>query len=158
MKEKQSARILTKNIKNFIDVEKEFEVIIDLTTNEYWKSSKKSYTSTETITETFLCKKKLLNENVDKYLSDFYPNENDYKITTLLEYSYKIKEIFNHRIDKKDVAMKRALPFEASFLKYMNKVNPISLQEGNGECVIEALSEHLKVFSCIKMSLLSFLY
>ncbi len=145
LKEKQSARILTKNIKNFIDVEKEFEVIIDLTTDEFWKASKKSYTSTETITHTFLCKKKLLNENVDKYLSDFYPNENDYKITTLLEYSYKIKEIFNHRIDKKDVAMKRALPFEASFLKYMNKVNPISLQEGNGECVIEALSEHLKV-------------
>ena len=41
--------------------------------------------------------------------------------------------------------MKSAFPYKASFLKYFDKVNPISLQEGNGECVVEALSEHLKV-------------
>ena len=144
-KEKRSANILTRNFKKFIDVKKEFEVIINLTTNTFWRISKKSYPSTETITHTFSCKKKLLNENVDKFLSEYYPHEDDYKIVTLIEYNFKIKEEFNHRIDKKDVAMKRALPFEASFLKYMNKVNPISLQRGNNECVIEALSEHLKV-------------
>ncbi len=144
-KEKRSANILTRNFKKFIDVKKEFEVIINLTTNTFWRISKKSYPSTETITHTFSCKKKLLNENVDKFLSEYYPHEDDYKIVTLIEYNFKIKEEFNHRIDKKDVAMKRALPFEASFLKYMNKVNPVSLQGGNNECVIEALSEHLKV-------------
>ena len=144
-KEKRSANILTRNFKKFIDVEKEFDVVIDVTFQEYWKQSKKSYINTGTITHTFSCKKKLLNEKVDKYLSKRYPYEDDYKIETLTEYIFKIKEEFNHRKDKKDVAMKRALPYEASFLKYMNKVNPISLQLGNNECVIEALSEHLKV-------------
>ena len=41
--------------------------------------------------------------------------------------------------------MKRAFPYKASFLQYFNKVNPISLQEGKGECVIDCLSNHLKV-------------
>ena len=105
-KEKRSANILTRNFKKFIDVEKEFDVIINLTTDTYWIKSEKSYTSTETITHTFSCKKKLLNENVDKFLSEYYPHEDDIKIVTLIEYNFKIKEEFNHRIDKKDVAMK----------------------------------------------------
>ena len=144
-KEKRSANILTRNFKKLIDVEKKFDVVIDVTFKEFWKISKKSYINTKTITHTFSCKKKLLNEKVDKYLSELYPYEDDYTIKTLIEYIFKIKKEFNHRIDKNDVTMKRALPYEASFLKYMNKVNPISLQVGNNECVIEALSEHLKV-------------
>ena len=41
--------------------------------------------------------------------------------------------------------MKSAIPYEASYLYYMNNVHPVCLQDGNGQCVINALSEHLRV-------------
>ena len=78
-------------------------------------------------------------------LNDLYPFEDDYKIVTLVEYKFSIKEEFTHRIDKKDVFMKSAIPYEASYLYYMNNVHPVCLKDGNGQCVINALSEHLRV-------------
>ena len=41
--------------------------------------------------------------------------------------------------------MNRAFPYTASFLKHFEFVNPISLQNGEGECVIDILCDHLRV-------------
>ena len=144
-KEKRSAKLIFRNLQKVLDNSTTYDILIDMMLQIYWKKAKKSYDTADTISSTFTCRKQNLKNKIEEMLSDLYPYEDDYKIVTLVEYKFSIKEEFTHRIDKKDVFMKSAIPYEASYLYYMNNVHPVCLQDGNGQCVINALSEHLRV-------------
>ena len=116
--------------------------------SKYYKESKKSYEQKRIPFRWNFVASNVANlqQEVNEFIENQYPLDESEWILYLVSFSYTIIQSKKYKkTDKKDVGMKRAFPYKASFLKYFNKVNPISLQEGKGECVIDCLSNHLKV-------------
>ena len=104
------------------------------------------YEAQMTILRTFVAKNvDILKTILDEHLSSIYPLVDTYKITYLVGYDYKIRETIKNSVHKLDVPMRVAKPYIGSFLTYMDKVSPVSLDYGNGECVLEVLCNHWKV-------------
>ena len=59
-KEKRSAKLIFRNLKKVLDNSTTYDVLIDMMWQVYWKKSKKSYDTTDTISSTFTCRKQNL--------------------------------------------------------------------------------------------------
>jgi hypothetical protein len=57
---------------------------------------------------------------VDELIKSFYPEEDSYKIVSLISYSYEVEKQLKHTKNKADIGMKRAFPYKSSFLKYFD--------------------------------------
>jgi hypothetical protein len=139
-----------KNKKREENKQTSYEVLIRIEEAKTWKgsgSNTTTYHSRTPFRETFVGKNvDSIKDAVNKFVQNQYPLEESAVIVELDSFDYEIinVKVFK-KTDKKDVGMKRAYPYKASFLKYFDKVNPISLETGNGECVLDCLSNHLKV-------------
>ena len=125
------------------------DVLISVVERIIWKQ--KNGTEKETIIDAEPFRELFIVENINQldgkiqdYLYTIYPSYDSGKTTFLNSYKFEVLKQIKTK-NMLDVPMHDALPFKLSFLKYFDGVSPVSLEEGNGECVIKSLSHHLKV-------------
>jgi hypothetical protein len=122
------------------------DILMTIKTTVVWHGEEeKSYPDEFVIAHTFTTTAQLLPQEVETFVNTQFPMQDSGKTTYLDSYTFEIRREITRHVDRQDVGMREAFPFKASFLQYMEKVDPISFQMGHGECVIDALSEHLKV-------------
>jgi hypothetical protein len=138
-------KAFSKVLNELKNLQKSFNVIIHLKKRRWYKQNGEGYFEDVVFQRNITTKPQELDNKVADIINELYPFVDSYYIDYCESYDYKINKEFTHRTDKLDVPMRRAFPYKASFLQYMEKVNPISLQIGRGECVLDALCHHLQI-------------
>lgn len=123
---------------------KTFNVHIVAKIKTFWKKTGKTINGNEDFEEALTSTMSQLGEKIEGILASYFPFEDEYRLTTLVSYTYQIIED-KPKVNKLDVPMKRADVLRLSFLKYFNKINPISYEDHQGKCVLEILKNHLNI-------------
>ena len=127
---------------------KHFTVNIDVKElHIYKKNSDKKYIidSSAPLEATFyLNNKSKLPESINAFLNNIYPYENSYENVFLHSFKYVIRTNYK-KVKAIDVPMKHATPFKVSFLKYFDKIDEMSYEKSNGECVIKTLLTYFQI-------------
>ena len=135
-------------------VRRPYDVLINITEVKIYRddSKGKEYILSRLVSEVFDASSPAnLRDQVHHFANDFYPYEDSESVRNLKSYTYEIKKTIKRQVKKQDVRMRLAKPFKASFLKYFNKIDPVSYDDHNGECVVKALEKHWGVGKKFKM-------
>ena len=143
-KAKKKENVIRRALKKLKEQQGEFQVNITATVNVHWKVTNKQYQENTDFFEKFNTTKSQLPNKISEYLNSIFPIEDEYKLVNLVSFDYQIIED-KPDVHKLDIPMKKSIPLKLSFLKYFDKINPISYEDHKGECVIKTLMEHLKI-------------
>lgn len=106
----------------------------------------KEYPSTVTIEKTYLARNETeLDELISSEIAQVYPYDDSNVRVTSKGHSYNISEAKTQTVSPLDVPMKRGKPYRASFLQYADKIDPISYEDFNDECVLKMLQQHMDI-------------
>ena len=105
----------------------------------------RKYTTTHVIQKTYLASNETELENkIDNEISSHYPYDDSNVSVSTSGYSYSISQSAAS-VSPMDVHMKRGKPVKASFLKFAEKINPVSYEDFDGECVLRILLKHMDI-------------
>lgn len=125
---------------------KVYSVHIDARIKTYYPKYKKSYVDTAPLEFTFKARNaNALQSMIQQKLNERYPYSDSEREVSLESFKYIVKDEGVNQVKSQDVPMKRATPFQVSFLKYSNEIDPISYEDHQGECVIKMLHEYFNI-------------
>ena len=135
-------------------VKRPYTVLISIDETKVYKKDKKQkqYHNNVDVVHTFVASSvDNLNVMIENYVREAYGEENDYELKAANKHSAEVINTVNKNVNKSDVRMRLSKPFKASFLKYFNKIDPVSYEDHNGECLVKSLEKHWGVGKKFKM-------
>lgn len=125
---------------------KSYTVAVTITERKTYHINDKGYQTTTTFERTYLASNDTELENrIDDDITNQYPQSDSGALIELVSYKYNISQAKTHSVKKMDVPMKRGKPVKASFLKFGKKIDPISYEDYNGECVLKMLLKYMNI-------------
>jgi DNA replication protein DnaC len=123
-----------------------YNVAISIEEKKVYKDNNKEYYGSTLIQKTYLVSNDTaLESKIDDDITGYYPYEDSSYTVYLVSYKYNISEAKTLKVGPLDVPMKRGKPYKASFLQHADKIDPMSYEDYNDECVLKMLQKHMNI-------------